>query len=109
MERGAGWSSCCYVAWIASAWLLFGAGSFVGAEITCRSCFQSSLSPTSFRVKLLQLPLPLEVPRGVKLGPSGDGDGEIPQENPRGGWGPAGEATRPTTRRWCTGPATTAA
>ncbi|KAK9400883.1 hypothetical protein NXF25_011597 [Crotalus adamanteus] len=91
MERGAGWSSGCCVAWIASAWLLFGAGSFAGAKITCRSCFQSSLSPTSFRVKLPQLPSPLEVPRGVKLGPSGGEDGEALQENPHGGWGAAAE------------------
>uniref|UniRef100_A0ACB8FAC1 Uncharacterized protein n=1 Tax=Sphaerodactylus townsendi TaxID=933632 RepID=A0ACB8FAC1_9SAUR len=88
MERGAGWSSGCYVAWIASAWLLLGAGRFTGAELTCRSCFSASPAPASFRGKLLQPPpSPLEVPRGVALGPSGGEEGQSLQGTPCGGWG----------------------
>ncbi|XP_054840229.1 VPS10 domain-containing receptor SorCS3 [Eublepharis macularius] len=89
MERGAGWSSGCCTAWIASAWLLLGAWGFAGAEITCRSCFSSSppSSPASFRVKLLQQPSPLEVPRGVALGPSGGEERGILRKKPCRGWG----------------------
>ncbi|KAL8187377.1 UNVERIFIED_CONTAM: hypothetical protein K2H54_047550 [Gekko kuhli] len=100
MERGAGWSSGCYIAWIASAWLLLGTWRLTGAELTCRSCFSAAVtasssssspsSPASSRVKLLQQPSPLEVPRGVSLGPSGGEEGQTLREKPCRGWGAGG-------------------
>ncbi|XP_060624334.2 VPS10 domain-containing receptor SorCS3 [Anolis sagrei] len=61
----------CSLAWLAWAWLLLGSGSFTEAEITCRASWAASLSP--FRGKRTQQqpspPPPLELPRGVSLGP----------------------------------------
>nr|XP_008104816.1 PREDICTED: VPS10 domain-containing receptor SorCS3-like isoform X2 [Anolis carolinensis] len=83
MEREAGRS----LAWLAWAWLLL--GSFARAEITCRSS-----GAASFRGKGLQQqqpsPHPLELPRGVSLGPrrSEGFHGETLQGKAGfGGWG----------------------
>ncbi|KAJ7325179.1 hypothetical protein JRQ81_018199, partial [Phrynocephalus forsythii] len=92
---------CRGVARTAWTWLWLGTWCLAGAEITCRACWSAAPSPASFRVQLLQEPPPpLEVPRGVSLGPSGgdgDGDGEgddggdLLPEHPARGWGAGAE------------------